>query len=174
MKHLLLDNSGMSLVTPDIGLVFWTCLIFVILVVILGWFGFKPIVKAINERNSKIEDSLKQADKARAEMANLTAKNEEILKQAIEERSLMLKEAKETKDKIITEAKDQAKLEYQKIVDSAKADIENARKAAVTDLKNQMGVIVIDVTQQILKRELSNKTEQESYINKLISEANLN
>ena len=42
------------------------------------------------------------------------------------------------------------------------------------DLKNQMGVIVVDVTQQILKRELANKTEQESYINKLISEANLN
>jgi len=84
----------MELVKPAIGLVFWMCVTFGILVFILTKFAWKPILAALNEREKSIDDSLRQAEKARAEMSQLVAKNEELLNQAKEERNQILHDAK--------------------------------------------------------------------------------
>jgi F-type H+-transporting ATPase subunit b len=72
----------MELVTPDIGLVFWTTVCFAILLFILRKFAWKPILEAISERERSIEDSLSKAEAAKEEMARLTNENEALLKQA--------------------------------------------------------------------------------------------
>jgi F0F1-type ATP synthase membrane subunit b/b' len=99
---------------------------------------------------------------------------EALLARAREERAQMLKEARETKDKIINEAKDQAKTEAGKIITDARAAIETQKMAAITELKNQMGNLVIEVSEKILRRQLENKSEQESYIRQLAEEVKLN
>jgi F-type H+-transporting ATPase subunit b len=71
----------MELVTPDIGLVFWTTVCFAILLFILRKFAWKPILEAISERERSIEDSLSKAEAAKEEMARLTNENEALLKQ---------------------------------------------------------------------------------------------
>jgi F-type H+-transporting ATPase subunit b len=86
----------------------------------------------------------------------------------------MLKEAREIKDKIINEAKDQAKLEAGKIITDAQAAIEQQKMAAITEVKNQVGTLVVEVAEKILRRELSNKAEQENYIRQLSNEVKLN
>jgi F-type H+-transporting ATPase subunit b len=86
----------------------------------------------------------------------------------------MLKEARDTKDKIVNEAKEQAKAEAGKILSDAQAAIEQQKMAALTEVKNQMGNLVIEVSEKILRRQLENKTEQESYIKQLAAEAKLN
>jgi len=101
----------MDLVTPAIGLVFWTVLIFLILLVLLRVFAWKPILNAVNERNESIQEALAAADKAKEEMIKLQADNEMVLKEARIERDKILKEARDLKDKTIAEAKVQAKLE---------------------------------------------------------------
>ena len=85
-----------------------------------------------------------------------------------------LKEAKETKDKLISEAKEEAKAVAAKIVADAQVTINHQKMAALTDLKNQVGQLVIEVSEKILRRELSNKAEQEVYIKKLAEEATMN
>jgi len=79
----------------------------------------------------------------------------------------MMREAKETRDKIISEAKEQARLEMNKIIADAQAVIHQQKMASITDLKNQVGNLVIEVSEKVLRRELSNKEEQERYINQL-------
>jgi len=86
----------------------------------------------------------------------------------------MLKEAKETKDKIINDAKEQAKLEMNKIIADAQSAINQQKMAAITDLKNQVGNLVIEVSEKILRRELSNKEEQENYIRQLADNVKMN
>ena len=76
----------MDLVTPDIGLIFWTTLSFLILLFILGKFAWKPILNSVNDRETSILKALKEAENAREEMKNLTADNERILKDARIER----------------------------------------------------------------------------------------
>jgi F-type H+-transporting ATPase subunit b len=157
----------MDLLTPSFGLLFWTLLAFLVVFFLLRKFAWGPIMQALGEREKTIADSLSTAERVKAEMAQLKSENEALLVQAREERAQMLKEAKETKDKIINDAKEQAKLEANKIFADANQALENQKMAALTDVKNQIGTMVIEVSEKVIRKELSNKAAQESYIRTL-------
>lgn len=164
----------MDLLTPQLGLLVWNIIAFLILFFILGKYAWKPILKSLKERETGIADSLATAERVRAEMALLKNENELLLAKAREERAQLLKEARDTKDKIINEAKDQAKTEANKIIVDARAAIEIQKMATLTELKNEIGNLVIEVSEKILRRELANKPEQEKYIKELASEVKFN
>jgi len=162
------------LVLPDIGLVFWNTIAFLVLLIVLGKFAWKPMLKAIAERESGIEEALLRADKMKAEIAAMQNENEALLTKAREERAGMIKDAKETADKMVTDAKDKAKLEYERIISDAQLAITQQKNAALTEVKNQVGSLVVEVAEKILRKELSNKAEQESYIQQLAEGVKLN
>ncbi len=164
----------MQLLTPGFGLIIWTLLAFLIVFFILKKYAWKPILNSMNEREQGIADSLATADKIKIEMTQMKSEHEELLVKAREERGNMLREAKETKDKIISEAKEQAKVETNKIIADAQSVINQQKMAALTDLKNQVGNLVVEVSEKILRRELSNKQEQEKYIKDLAENVKLN
>ena len=164
----------MKLLTPDLGLLFWNLLAFLIAFFILRKYAWPAIIKGLNEREANIADSIATAEKIKVEMAQMKNDNEVILTKAREERAVMLKEAKETKDKMINEAKDEAKAQVAKIMADAQATIHQQKMAALTEIKNQVGNLVIEVSEKVLRKELSNKTSQEEYIKLLASEVKLN
>ena len=157
----------MQLLTPAFGLIFWTLIAFLLAFFILKKFAWPAIINGLNEREKTIADSLATAERVKQEMAELKSENEALLVQAREERAQMLKEAKETKDKIISEAKEQAKIEANKIIVDANNAIQNQKMAALTDVKNQIGNMVVEVAEKVIRRELSNGSDQELYIRKL-------
>ena len=162
------------LVLPDIGLVFWNTIAFLVLLIVLGKFAWKPMLKAINERESGIEEALLKADKMKAEITAMQNENEALLAKAREERAGMIKDAKETADKMVSEAKDKAKQEYDRIISDAQLAITQQKNAALTEVKNQVGTLVVEVAEKILRKELSNKAEQESYIKQIAEGVKLN
>ena len=164
----------MQLLTPDLGLLIWTLLAFLIVFFLLKKFAWPAIIKGLSDREQNIADAIASAEKVKLEMSQLKNDNEAFLTKAREERVLLLKEAKEIKDKMISEAKEEAKAQAAKIVADAQVTINHQKMAAITDLKNQVGTLVIEVSEKILRRELSNKAEQELYIKQLASEAKLN
>jgi len=164
----------MQLLTPGFGLIIWTLLAFLIVFYILKKFAWPAIIKGLKEREDNIANSISMAEKVKAEMAQLKNDNEALLIKAREERALLLKEAKETKDKIVNDAKDEAKAQASKIINDAQAVINQQKMAAINELKNQVGKLVIEVSEKILRRELSNKAEQENYIKQLSEEVKLN
>ena len=127
----------------------------------------------LGEREKNISDALLSTEKIKKEMESLKSENEILLSKAREERSQMMREAKEMRDKIIGEAKEQARLETNKIIGDAQAVIHQQKMASIIDLKNQVGNLVIEVSEKVLRRELSNKEEQEKYINQLASNIDL-
>ena len=162
------------LVLPDIGLVFWNTIAFLILMIVLGKFAWKPMLKAIAERESGIEEALLRADKMKAEIAAMQNENEALLAKAREERAGMIKDAKDTADKMVSDAKDKAKQEYERIISDAQVAITQQKNAALTEVKNQVGSLVVEVAEKILRKELSNKAEQESYIKQIAEGVKLN
>ena len=164
----------MELVKPAIGLVFWMIVTFSVLLFILKKYAWKPILKAVKTREDNIDNAISQAAKVQAEMAQLKNDNEALLTKAREERATMLKEAKDIKDKMISDAKDLAKAEANKIIVDAQAAINHQKMAALTDIKNQVGNLVIEVSEKVLRKELSNKAEQENFIKQLAGEVKLN
>lgn len=164
----------MSLVTPAIGLMFWTCVVFITLVLILKKFAWKPILNSVEARNNSIEEALQSAEKAKEEMASLQADNEKILQQAKTERDAMLKEARDLKKEIVEEAKNKANEEADKILSSAKEQINNEKMKALVELKNQVANLSIEMAEKILKSELQDSKKQKELIEKSIKSLDLN
>ncbi len=164
----------MDLVTPEIGLVFWSTISFLLLVFILGKFAWKPILNSVNEREEGIKKALSEADRARQEMRNLKSDNEKILKEARAERDSLLKDARIIKDQMISEAKDEAKSQANKIMEQTKISIENEKQAAITELKNKVAELSIGIAEKVIKEELSDKNKQLDLIEKMLDEATLN
>jgi len=168
---LLLDFTPFQ---PSPGLAVWGALVFILFWIIMGKFAFGPIAKALETRENDIQDSLDAANKAKEEMSNLKAENEKLLAQAREERAKMLKEAKDTKNQIINDAKLAAKEEASKIMTQAGQDIENQKKAAMMEVKNEVGAIALSIAEKVIKKQLAGNAEQESYVQTLMNEVNLN
>lgn len=162
------------MIEPGIGLLFWMTLTFVILLILLAKFAWKPILSAINEREVTIVDSLNQAKLARQEVENLKAENEIIIREAKVERDQILKEAREIKDRIVGEAKDVAKAEGDKIIDSARQTIQAEKSAAVADIKNQIGTLSVSIAESILQKNLEGNDAQDALVANILNTSNLN
>jgi F-type H+-transporting ATPase subunit b len=164
----------MELVTPAIGLVFWMCVTFLTIFLILKKFAWKPILNMIKEREDSIESALQSAEKAKIEMQELQSSNEKILAEAMAERDNLLREARETKDAIVNEAKTKAKAEADKLINQALESIKNEKLAAITELKNQVAALSIEVAEKILKEQLSSEEKQKVLVGNLLKEVELN
>jgi F-type H+-transporting ATPase subunit b len=164
----------MELLLPEFGLFFWTLISFLLFFFLLKKFAWKPILGALNERESNIAESIATAERVKKEMAEMSAENEKVLNEARAERSQILREAKEAKDKIVSEAEGEAKDKANKIISDARQQIQNEKMAALTDVKNQVGNLVIEVSEKVLRSELKDKEAQEGYISKLASEIQMN
>lgn len=164
----------MELVTPGIGLIFWTTLVFLTLFFLLAKFAWKPILSSVNEREQKIEDALLLAEKTKLEMQKIQSDNQALLREARDERDKILKEAKEAKEAIVSDAKNIATKEGQKILENARIAIQNEKMAAITELKNQVATLSLDIAEKILKNELSSNEKQKAYVDHLLEDVNLN
>jgi F-type H+-transporting ATPase subunit b len=164
----------MDLLTPELGLFFWTLVAFIIVFLILRKFAWGPILSSLGEREKGIADSIATAERVKAEMSQLKSENEKLMAQAREERSIMLKEAKEMKDRIVNEAKNQAKEEANKIITDAQHQIQQQKMAALTEVKNEIGNLAVEVAGKILRKELSAAQGQEAYMQLLSEDIKLN
>ncbi len=164
----------MELVKPAIGLVFWMVVTFSILVFILSKFAWKPILAMIKEREQTIENSLNEANKARAEMSQLVAKNEELLNQAKEERNQILHDAKEAADKVKNDIVARAQKEAEEKIQMAVREIEIQKKAALAEIKNSVGLMALEIAEKVIRKEMKSNNVQVDYVNKLAKESNLN
>lgn len=164
----------MDLVTPDIGLIFWTTVSFAILYFILAKFAWKPILGAVNEREKSIKDALSAAEKAKEEIVNLKADNEKILNEAKLQRESLLKEAREIKSKIIADAESEATEKANKLVETAKIAIENEKSAAMKELQDTVVDLSLNIAEKLLSKELDNKEKQLKNIQDILDKTKLN
>lgn len=163
-----------SLIEPAVGLIFWTTITFILLLILLGKFAWKPILNAIKTREEGIEKALASAESALNDMRELRANNDKILTEARNERDALIKEARDAKDAIINEAKSKAQKDADRILASAREQIINEKNAAVTELKNQVATLSIEIAEKILRSELSSDEKQKALVNNLMKDVNLN
>jgi F-type H+-transporting ATPase subunit b len=164
----------MGIVTPGFGLIFWTTLTFFLLLFLLAKFAWKPILKAVQDREGAIDSALKAAEAAKAEMASLQSNNEQLLKQTREEREQILKEARVLRDKTIADAKMAASEEAAKVLESARIQINNEKMAAMTEVKNQVAQLAIDMSERILRAELKDAAAQKAMVDRAMQDVKLN
>lgn len=157
----------------SLGLFFWQAVLFLLLVLLLKKFAWKPILDSVNDREEGIKNALDSAEKAKLEMENLQADNQKLLKEARVERETMLKEAREIKNKMIEDAKGEAQDQANKMIQQAQAAIEGEKKAAMAELKSHVAGLSLEIAEKVVRNELSNKDKQLELVETMLGEKSL-
>lgn len=164
----------MEILAPQLGLFFWSLVVFLVFFFIMRKFAWGPIISGIKSREESITNSLAEAEKARDEMSNLKAENEKLLQEARKEREAMLKEAAQTRDSIVTKAREEAAAAAAKEMEKAKTQIDAEKNAALAELKQQAGFLAVEMAEKILRKELGSATEKAALASKLVAELSKN
>src|ERR1035437_8800295 len=142
---ILLANN---LVTPGVGTIFWSALIFILFLLILSKFAWKPILSAVKARDEMIKGSLESAAKAREDMLKLQSDNEAILRKAREER--------------------------ENIIENAREGIENEKIKALSEIHEQVATLSVEIASKLLGEQLKKSGKQEKLIDSYLKEIDLN
>ncbi|MCH9028709.1 MAG: F0F1 ATP synthase subunit B [Bacteroidetes bacterium] len=166
-------DGGGTLLDVNPGLIFWTAITFIILVLVLKRVAWKPILTALDNRAKGIEDSLNRAEQAKEEAQKILEENQATLSKAEEESKKIIDQSRiyadNLKEQMLKESKDQ----QQKIIEDASAEIERKKNAAFEELKNQIAEISVNAAEKIMKENIdANKNKQ--IVNKYLSEINKN
>ena len=163
----------MNLITPEFGLLFWQTITFVVLLLLLSRFAWKPIMSSLREREETIEGALRSAELARQEMTKLRADNERLLDEARAERDAMMRKAQQTADAIVEEAKNKAAAESNRIVESARAAILSERQAAIDDIRRQVATLSVDIAEKVIRRQINGDTQQRQLVDQFVKDIHL-
>ena len=164
----------MQLVTPGIGLIFWMLISFSLVMYVLAKFAWAPIMKGIHQREDTIEKALEAANEAKKEMLQLKAGNEQLLREAKDERDALMRDARKVRESILDEARIKAGEEADRIIENARENIQFEKMAAINDLKNQIASISIEIAEKLIGKELENKQQQQQLTEKLLKEVKIN
>lgn len=152
------------------GLILWTIISFTVLVFVLGKFAWKPILKALEERESKIQNALDQADRARAEAAELMKQNEQNMARAEQEYQKMIRESKEMAEKLKEEIVGKARQQAQHELQRANEEIQRNVDVAKQQLRTEVADLAIKVAEKILDESLDGQKQKkmvDSFLNQL-------
>ena len=162
----------MDLVTPGLGLIFWQTFVFLLLLLLLSKFAWKPIMKALSERETNIDNALKAAEKARQEMQKLSADNDKLLQEARKERDIILRDAQAAAAVIVADARAEAGKKAAADLEAARQTIQNEKNAAVADIKNQVATLSLEIAEKVLRAQLSNDQAQTDLVSGFLKTAN--
>jgi len=132
---------------------------------ILAWFTMKfvwpPIVKALDERATKIADGLAAAERGKHDLELATKRSADALREGKEKAAELLAQAEKRAAQIIEEAKAAAKVEGDRIVASAKSEAEQEAVRAKEALRAQVATLAVVGAEKILRREIDAKAHAE-------------
>ena len=164
---VLASEGGGSLIDVNPGLIFWTWVTFIALMIVLYKVAWKPILASLKQREDGIKDSLNKAEEAKLDAEKILKENQASLAKAEEESKKVIEQsrlfAENLKEQMIKDSKVQAK----KLIEEAAAEIDRKKNAAFDELKNQIADISIQAAEKILKQNLDadkNKIIVDKYI----------
>ena len=142
---------------PDTGLFFWSVITFLIVFVILRWKAWGPLMQALDDRETKIRDSLNKAEKIVQDQEKSTKENEIILNQAREEAKAIVSQAKDAGEKLKLKLEEDGHIKYDELLSNATDQIETEKQKALNDIKKMVVEVALNASEKVIKRNLNNE-----------------
>ncbi len=159
-----------SILTPDLGLLFWMLLAFLTVFFIVAKFGFPVITKMVDERKNYIDESLKKAHEANERLAGIQQECERLLNEARVRQAEILSQAKTTGDSMIREAREKAQAEGAKMLLDAKAQIAAEKENALRDIKQTVADLSVVIAEKVVRHKLADNEQQQKLIERMLDE----
>lgn len=164
----------MELFTPELGLVIWMFVTFVLLALVLGKFAWPAIVGMLEERAELIDKGVVYAQNAKEQLDNAKAEAAVYVAEARKQQAEILREADKMKTQIIEEAKAAATAEAKKVMDAAQLAIEQARKSSQMQLRQEVSAYALGIAEKVVRRNLADDSAQKALVDTLLSEVETN
>ena len=142
---------------------------FLIVLVLLYLFAYKPILKLMDQRADRIRESLEAADLARQEAASSQGVIQEQINEARREGQRIMDQTREAADRFRTGEMDKARQEAEAFVERAKADIARERDTALQEVRTSFGDLAITAAERVIRSSLD-RTAHESLITQVLAE----
>ena len=170
---VIASEGGGGLLDVNPGLMIWTVVTFVILLLILKKVAWKPILEALDKRETEIKNSLEQAENAKDEARKILEENQANLAKAEEESKKIIERsrayAESLKEQLMKESKEQAK----RLIDDAGEEIQRKKDAAFDELKEQIAELAVNAAERIMKESIDANKNKE-LVNKYLGEITKN
>lgn len=159
-----------GLLTPSGGLMFWTLIIFVVLLFVLSRAAFKPMLAAVEAREKSLEDAIANAKADREAAAKLLAEHQAQLDQARGEAQKLIAEGRSVGDKIRADMVEETRGQQQEMLERARREIESEKERAIADLRREAVELAIAGASKVIEKNLddaSNRQIVESFLSSI-------
>jgi F-type H+-transporting ATPase subunit b len=154
------SSSGSFLITPNVGLMIWTLLLFGISMFILAKLAFPRITEALDRRQKAIEDSIDAADRTRHEADELLAQYRERLKESREQAEGIIDRARKAADVHEREAKEGATEERERMLEQTRREIEAETRRAIQEIRNEVADLTVMATEKVTRKSLDDDDQR--------------
>ena len=155
------EGAKVDLLSPNGGLMFWTLIIFVALLVILSRFAFKPLLAAVEAREKSLAETLAAAKAERAAAAALLAEQQAALDAARLEAQQFIVDGRIAGDKLKADLLEQAKKQQAELLEKARRELESEKERAIAELRREAVELAVKGASRVVEQNLDNAANRQ-------------
>ena len=152
--------SSSLLIQPQFGTIFWTTLTFILLLILLGKFAWKPLLAAVEARETGIRDSLDEAKRGREEAQRLVEEHRSMLNLARKERADALEAGRRDAERLKTEILDDARKQREQLLKQAEGQIQAGIRQARAEISGEAADLAIRAASKLMRKNLDDQTQR--------------
>jgi len=160
------DSGGSFLVSPNLGLMIWTLLVFGITMYVLSKVAFPRIQEALDKRANAIRDSIDQAEKTREEADKILEEYRARLREAREQADDIVARARKAAETTKSQATDEGREKREELLAAARRDIEAETRRSLERIRKEVADLTVLTTEKVTRKSLSGDDQK-----RLIDEA---
>lgn len=167
---VLAQEEKADLLSPSGGLMFWTIIIFVLLLIVLSRFAFKPMLAAVEARERSLQEAIDAAKRDREESERVLSEHRAQLEKARGEAQKLIADGRATAEKLRTDLLEQTREQQQEMLERARRDIETEKTNAIAALRREAVDLAIAGAGKVIERNLDNDANRklvEGYLGSL-------
>ena len=167
------DEGGSFLVTPGIGLMIWTLLVFGISLYVLAKLAFPRIAEALDKRQKAIEESIETSERVRTEAEKLLEEYRERLAEARGQADDIVARARKTAEAHENEVLAEAKGKREEMMEQTRRDIEAETRRAIQEIRKEVADLTVAATEKVTRKSLT-KDDQKRLVEEALAELDFN
>jgi F-type H+-transporting ATPase subunit b len=154
-------GGGSALITPAVGTFFWTAITFLVLAVLLGRFAWKPLLGALDERETSIRESIEQARKDREDAEGLIKEHRALIDQARRERAEAVAVGQRDGEKLKGEILEEARNQRARLLEQTEAQVQAGMRQARAELRTVAVDLAIQAAEKLITKNLDDQTQRQ-------------
>jgi F-type H+-transporting ATPase subunit b len=166
-------SGGSFLITPNVGLMVWTLLLFAFSMIILWKLAFPRISAALDKRQHAIEESIDHAEEIRKRAEEILAEYQERLKEAREQAEEIVSRARRAGETHVRQSEEDAKARRDQLLEQTRRDIDTETRRAIQEIRREVADLTVLATEKVTRKTLTDD-DQRRLVQDALSELDFN